>query len=101
MSSIANLVYDFPHKLPNDLRLTILGNKKILKKSQIWVETQPSTQSPFQNLDFASRSQKTRKSIYRTVLGLSSFTGFIYFLPNILPRKTFCLGLSEEINFWS
>ena len=39
LSSIANMVYELPHKLPNDLRLRILGNKEILGKSQIWVET--------------------------------------------------------------
>ena len=39
MFSVANLVYELPHELPNDLRLRILGNKEILGKSQIWVET--------------------------------------------------------------
>ena len=38
MSSVANLVYELPHELPNDLRLRILGNKEILGKSQILVE---------------------------------------------------------------
>ena len=28
-----------PHELPNNLRPRILGNKEILGKSQIWVET--------------------------------------------------------------
>ena len=39
ISSIANMVYELPHELPNDLRLRILGNKEILGKSRIWVET--------------------------------------------------------------
>ena len=39
ISSIANLVHELPHELPKDLRLRILGNKEILEKSQIWVET--------------------------------------------------------------
>ena len=38
ISGIANLVYELHHKLPNDLRLSILGNKEILGQSQIWVE---------------------------------------------------------------
>ena len=44
ISSIANLVYEFPHNLPDDLRLRNEGNiriiemKEILGKSQIWVE---------------------------------------------------------------
>ena len=39
ISGIANVVYELPHELPNDVRLTILGNKEILEKSQIWVES--------------------------------------------------------------
>ena len=45
-----------------------------------------SPQFPFQKLNFGSSSQKTRKSRYQTFLVLSSFTGFLYFVPNILPR---------------
>ena len=39
ISSIANLVHELSHELPNDLRLSILGNKEILRKSQIWLDT--------------------------------------------------------------
>ena len=39
MSIMANLLYKLPHELPIDLRLRISGNKEILGKSQIWVET--------------------------------------------------------------
>ena len=39
MFSVANLVYELPHELPNDLRLRILGNKEISKNYQIWVDT--------------------------------------------------------------
>ena len=34
ISSIANLVNELPHELPDDLRLRILGNKEMLEKSQ-------------------------------------------------------------------
>ena len=41
-SSITNLVYELPHKLPNILRLVqrfrTLVNSEILEKSQIWVD---------------------------------------------------------------
>ena len=37
--SIANLVHQLPQELPNDLRLRILGNKEILEKSQIWMDS--------------------------------------------------------------
>ena len=82
--SITNLVCELPHEVPNDLRPRILGNKEILGKSQTWVE--PSAQPPLQNLNFGSCSQKTRKSVYQTFLVLSGFTGFLHFVPNILPR---------------
>ena len=39
ISSIANLVYEFPHELQNNSRPRILGNKEILGKCQIWLET--------------------------------------------------------------
>ena len=58
----------------------------ILEKLQIWVVTQASAQSPFHKLNFGSGSQKTRKNRYQTFLVLSSFTGFLYFVPNILSR---------------
>ena len=31
-------IYELPHELPNDLRLRIVGNYKILKRSQIFIE---------------------------------------------------------------
>ena len=79
------MVYELPHDLPNNLRLTILGNKEILGKSQVWVETFPSAQSPFQKLNFGTTPKSIRKSRYQTFLAKSSFTGFLYFVPNILP----------------
>ena len=85
ISSTENLVHELPHELPNDFRLRILGNKEILGKSQISVEAEPSAQYPFQKLNFGSSSQKTRKSKYQTLLVLSSFTEFLYFVSNILP----------------
>ena len=48
-----------PHELLNVLRLRILGKRKILGKSQIWVET--FVQSPFQKLNFGNSSQKKKK----------------------------------------
>ena len=52
----SNLVHELPHELPNNLRLRILGNQKISEKYQIWVDTQPSVQSPCKNLNFANSS---------------------------------------------
>ena len=47
-SSKKDIVYELPHELPNDLRLRILGNLKIIEKTQKWMEAGPSIQSPFQ-----------------------------------------------------
>ena len=79
--STASLVYELPHELPNDLRLKILGNKEILGKSQIWMDKCPVF---LQKLNFGNSSPKTRKSRYQTLLYLSSFPRFLYFVPNIL-----------------
>ena len=86
ISSIANLVYDLPHELPNDLRLRIFGNKDIIGKSKIWVGIELSAQSPFQKLNFGNSSQKTQKSRFQIFLVLFSLTGFLYFVSNILSR---------------
>ena len=61
ISTITNLVHELPHELANDSRLRILGNQQILKKCQIWMETQPSAQSSFQKSNFYNSCQKTRK----------------------------------------
>ena len=50
------------------------------------METLPSARYPFQKLNFGNSSHKTRKSRYQNFLVLSSFTGFIYFIPNILSK---------------
>ena len=63
ISSIANLVHELPNELPNDLRLRILGNKAILGKSQIWVETQPIAQSPPEIKLWQQQSKNTQKQI--------------------------------------
>ena len=86
ISSTAIMVYGLTQELPNNLRLSILQNKEILKKSQVWEKTQPSAQHSFQKLNFGNSTQKTRKSRYQTFFILSSFTGFLYFVPNILSQ---------------
>ena len=86
ISSITNLLHVLPDELLNDLRLRILGNKEILEKYQIWVDTQPSVQSSFQKLNFDSSCQKTRKIRWQIFEVLSIFTGFLYFVPNVFAR---------------
>ena len=95
-SSIANLVYKLPHELPNDLRLRILGNKKISVKSQSCVDTQPSAQTPFQKLNVGNSSPKINIKVYKFVskfLDISSFT-------RLLKRKRNS-SFTRENQFWS
>ena len=47
---------------------------------------QPSVRSHFQKLNFGNSSPKAPKSKYQTFLDLSSFTGFLYLVPNILSK---------------
>ena len=60
--STKNGIYKLSHELPNDLRLRILGNLKILKRSQIFRELQPSAQASSQNENFVSTSKKLFKN---------------------------------------
>ena len=95
-SSIANLVYKLPHELPNDLRLRILGNKEMSVKSQSYVDTQPSAQTPFQKLNVGNSSPKINTKVYKFVskfLDLSSFT-------RLLKRKRNS-SFTRENQFWS
>ena len=95
-SSIANLVYKLPHELPNDLRLSTLGNKEISVKSQSYVDTQPSAQTPFQKLNVGNSSPKINIKVYKFVskfLDLSSFT-------RLLKRKRNS-SFTRENQFWS
>ena len=84
VSSTANLVYELPRELSNELRIRILGNKEILGKSQVSVETWHSAQSLLQKWNFTNSSTKTPKVDIK--LDLSSFTEFLYFVSNILSR---------------
>ena len=65
---------------------TILGNLKILEKSQIWVETEPSVYAPSQILNFGSSSQKIRKSRRQSFVFGFIFPAFLYFFSNTLPK---------------
>ena len=59
-------LYEWPHELPNDLRLIILGNQEILEKSQDVVELRSSAQSSSQNENFLNTSKNPVKNRNRT-----------------------------------
>ena len=48
---------------------------RILEKTQIWAQTQPSGQFPFHKLNFDNSNQNEYKSSYQSFVVLSNFTG--------------------------
>ena len=65
----------------------------MLVKCQVWVETQPSCQSPLQKLNVDNTWQK-RKELYITFLKFCPIFLYLFSLCQI-----FLLGLSEERSF--
>ena len=61
-SNIIGFVYELPHELPNDLRLRILGDKKISRKSKNLVGTRLNAQSLVQRQIFGNSGQKLSQS---------------------------------------
>ena len=68
----------------------------------MWLETQPSAQSPFQKLNVDNNCQTTRKIRYYIFEVLSNFAVFLKFVPNILARTViYCpesCNISDETN---
>ena len=96
LASIANLVYELPHELPNDLRVRILGNKEMSVKSQSCVDTQPSAQSPFQKVKVGNTSPTTTQqymSVYQNFLTFSVLLDFC------ISFQIFCPGLTHKRSF--
>ena len=76
MSIIAHLGQELPPELSNDLRLRTLGNKEILTKSQIWVETSGGdiAQCPVPAPEAQLRQQQPKNTQKYIFLPPSSFT---------------------------
>ena len=77
-------MHELSHELPYDLGLRILRSWEILEKWEMWVETQCSGQSSFQNLNFDNSCQRTQKIRCYIVKALPSFTVLLWFVPNVL-----------------
>ena len=75
----------------------------MLGKSLIWVEIWPSAQPPLEKLNFGNTSQKKHDKVEITFLVHSSFTGFLYFVPNILSTivGTKVLLKLTTLSFWT
>ena len=94
ISSKTDMVHELPHQFPNNLKLRIQGNQEILEKSQIRM-TAFSQPFSFQKSNFDNRILKKRKSRYHFLV-LSDFTGFLYFVPNILSRIVYIFQNSNK-----
>ena len=98
--STKHFIYELSYKLPDDLRLRILGNKEILTRSQIFTQLQPSTQSSSQNGNFVNTSKKLfekfKFNVFRTVLHQPNTKPYlIYFGQDCL--KNFLLHFSSSL----
>ena len=71
--STKHVIYELPHELPNDLRIWILGKNKILRRSRIFTQLQPSAQSSSQNETFVNANKKLLKYLNKIFLVLRYF----------------------------
>ena len=102
MKSITkNIEHELSYKLPNDLRLRILGNQEIMEKLQKWGEAEPSTQSPFQEKNLGTSSQKWQKKQISNFSILSSFPWFLDIVSLILTAIVECAWIIPEYVWWS
>ena len=54
-------IYELPHQLSNNLRLTILWNSEMSEKSPNFIELLPIVQPSYQNENFFNTSKKRKK----------------------------------------
>ena len=71
---VKKCIYELPHKLPNIIRLKILGNWEISGKSQSFIELQPSAQLPSKIESFINTSKKLLKNRNWTLPVVPYFT---------------------------
>ena len=87
ISSIANLVYELPHKLSNDLR-RIRKTQKNLNSTHSLIPSLPLRKQPFA---ITKEIRKTDTKLF--------FSCLVLLYISIL-FKIFCPGLSEQVNLW-
>ena len=80
------------------LWLTILGNKEILGKSQIWVETESSSHTSSQNLKFGNSSEKNAKKDLKALQSCPLLLDFFIFFQIFCPRLQLFSQLAQYIS---
>ena len=84
-SSNKHGIQELPHKLPNDLKLRILGNWET-SRSQNFIELQPSAQSSSQNENFVDTSKKMLENRNSTFPIVRYFTTTLKVVSYVLAR---------------
>ena len=79
-------MYDLPQKLPNDLRLRILGNYGISRKSLKWLELKASAQLATKNEIFDNCAKKMQKSSLKYFTGKPILLDFENLSTMLFPR---------------
>ena len=96
---------EFPHELPNDLKLRILGIQDISGKSQNFIELQPSAQSSSQNKNFFSTSKKLLKNRNCTFPVVLHFTRKLTFVssnsPIVVDQFQFTVEALINRHYWA
>ena len=83
--------------LPNNFRLRILGNKKVLKKSQIEWRQILVPSSPSRNKVLVIADKNYTEADFQSFLVLSNFAWFYYLVPNILSSIVDVYYFMEEL----
>ena len=80
-------MFEFPHKLPHELRIKILGSKKILRKSMKYLNLMVSTQSAAQktNFDICARKSRKKTAVKHSIEKHIS-VNFVNLSTNLCPR---------------
>ena len=91
ISNTKNIVYDLPHKLPQDLKLKILGNQETLQKYQKnvkigWRQSLVPRKSS-RNKSICNSSQKLRKIRYQSFLLLFQLLTILYSIVGIFENS--------------
>ena len=96
--------WEYPHELPNNLKLRILGNYEISRKLQIFLQLYLSAQSFPKNENFVNASKKLQRNRNLTFPILCFFTLKLEFVSNVLfmiiSGNSFLLTYPRSFQSW-
>lgn len=89
ISSIKKLIYELPHKLSNELRLTVLKNMQLLGKLQYCVAIDSNCQSPWKGKSLALEFKNYAKAEIKFFWLTQPYVWFLKFFETILNRTVY------------